>query len=141
MAVAIRYKPYASGDCKETSMRRDLAKAGIFGLFIGAGVYASASALGTRLPILLQGGIVVAIAFVFFFLLALIEIPMMVFGLRQMARGNSAPRRLLLMTFGFFVAFASVYASAFVLLTEQIALGLVIAALCVARYVSGIWIK
>jgi hypothetical protein len=122
-------------------MKRDLAFVGIIGLLIGAGVYFGASALSAYIPILLQNGIVVAIVFGFLFLLALIEIPMMVFGLRQMARTDSTPRWLLLATFGFFVAFASVYASAFVLLTGQIAIGLVIVALCVARLVSGIWIK
>jgi hypothetical protein len=122
-------------------MKRDFAFVGIIGLLIGAGVYFGASALSAYIPILLQDGIVSAIAFCFLFLLALVEIPMMVFGLRQMARRDSTPRRLLLATFGFFVAFASVYASAFVLLTGQIALGLVIVALCVVRFISGIWIR
>jgi hypothetical protein len=122
-------------------MRRDLLSSGIIGLLAGAGVYLGASALSARLPILLQSGIVVAIVFGFLFLLVLIEIPMMLFGLRQMARGDSTPRRLLLATFGLFVAFASVYASAFVLLTGQMALGLVIVGLCVVRFISGIWIK
>ena len=121
-------------------MKRDLEFAGIIGLLVGVGVYAGAGALSARIPILLQDGIVVAIAFGFLFLLALIEIPMMIFGLRQMTRSDST-RRLLLATFGFFVAFASVYASAFVLLTGQIALGFTIVALCVARLVSGIWIR
>jgi hypothetical protein len=122
-------------------MKRDLALAGIIGLLIGAGVYAGASALSTRLPILLSGVILGVTAFAFFFLLALIEVPLMVFGLRQMARSHSTPRRLVLATFGFYVAFASVYASAFVLLTGQIALGLVIAAMCLARLVSGVWVE
>ena len=122
-------------------MKRDFAFVGIIGLLIGAGVYFGASALSARIPTLLQGTLLVAIAFAFLLLLALIEIPMMVFGLRQMARSASTPRRLLLATFGFFVAFASVYASAFVLLTGQIVLGLVIASLCVVRFIGGIWIR
>jgi len=122
-------------------MKRDFAFVGIIGLLIGAGVYFGASALSARIPTLLQGTLLVAIAFAFLLLLALIEIPMMVFGLRQMARSASTPHRLLLATFGFFVAFASVYASAFVLLTGQIVLGLVIASLCVVRFIGGIWIR
>ncbi|MCI0475341.1 MAG: hypothetical protein L0Y55_03785 [Anaerolineales bacterium] len=122
-------------------MKRDLGLAGTIGLLCGAGVYAGASALSTRIPILLQGTLLGAIALAFFFLLALIEVPLMMFGLRQMARSDSTPRRLVLATFGFFVAFAAVYASAFVLLTGQIALGLAIAAVCLARVVSGIWIE
>ncbi len=121
-------------------MRRDLLFSGILGLLIGAGMYAGASALSAHIPILLPGLILGAIVFAFFFVLALIEVPMMVFGLRQMARSPSMPRRLLVAAFGFYVAFASVYASACVLLTGQIAFGLVIAAMCVVRLVSGIWI-
>jgi hypothetical protein len=122
-------------------MQRDLTLSGIIGLLIGAGAYAGASALSARLVILLHGTIVIAIAFVILLLLALLEVPMMVLGLRQMARSNSTPRWLVVATFGFYVAFAAVYASAFVLLTGQIAWGLVIAAVCVARLGSGIWIE
>jgi len=122
-------------------MQRDLALTGMVGLFVGAALYAGASALSTRIPILAQGTVVAAIVFAFLLLLALFEVPMMLFGLRQMARSAFTPRRLLLGTFGIYVAFASFYASAFVLLTGQIALGLVIAAVCVARLGSGIWIE
>jgi hypothetical protein len=122
-------------------LKRDFALSGIIGLFCGVSVYTAASALCARLPTLFRDTILVAIAFAFFLLLALIEMPMMVFGLRQMARSASTPHRLLLATFGFYVAFASVYASALVLLTGQIALGLVIAGMCLARFGSGIWIK
>ncbi|MEW5719447.1 MAG: hypothetical protein AB1817_12515, partial [Chloroflexota bacterium] len=97
-------------------MRRELLFSGILGLLIGAGMYAGASALSTRIPTLLPGLILGATALAFFLLLALLEIPMMAFGLRQMARSSSTPRRLVAATFGFYVAFASVYASAFVLL-------------------------
>ena len=122
-------------------MRRDLLFSGVIGLLVGAGVYFGTSALSARIPILLQGTLLGAIAFMFFFLLALIEVPIMLLALRQMARSASTPRRLLLATFGFFVAFASVYASAFVLLTGQIVLGLGITSLGVVRYIGGIWIR
>jgi len=122
-------------------LKRDLLASGIIGLATGAGIYAGASALSARIPLLLQGTIVTAITLVILLSLALLEIPMMLFGLRQMARSHSTPRRLIVGTFGFYVAFAAVYASAFVLLTGQIALGLVIAAVCLARLVSGIWIE
>jgi hypothetical protein len=136
MPHAIRYLPALRKD-----MRRDLFFSGIIGLLAGAGVYASASALSTRIPILLQGMLLGTTAFAFFFLLALIEVPIMLLAVRQIARSSSTPRRLVLVTFGFFVAFASVYASALVLLTGQIAPGLAIVVVCVARFVSGIWIK
>jgi hypothetical protein len=122
-------------------MQRDLALTGLVGLFGGAALYAGASALSTRISILAQGAVVAAIVFAFLLLLALLEVPMMLFGLRQMARSASTPRRLLLATFGIYVAFASFYASVFVLLTGQIAWGLGIAVVCVARLGSGIWIE
>ncbi len=122
-------------------MQRDLALTGLVGLFGGAALYAGASALSTRIPILAQGTVVATIVFAFLLLLALFEVPMMLFGLRQMARNASTPRRLLLTTFGIYVAFASFYASVFVLLTGQIAWGLGIAAVGIVRWASGRWVK
>lgn len=130
------YTPRLKGN-----LRRDLFLSGSLGLLIGASVYAGASALSVRIPILLQGIIVLAMALVIFLALALLEIPLMVFGLRQMARSTTTPRRVVLVTFGIFVAFAAVYASLFVLLTGQITLGLVIVAVCVARLGSGVWVR
>jgi hypothetical protein len=122
-------------------LKRDLVIAGTIGLLIGAGVYASASASSEFVPSLVQGVFGITIAFAFFLLFALVEVPMMLMALRQMVRSIWTPRRLLLATFGFYVAFPSVYASAFVLLTGQFARGLVIAAVCIARFVSGVLIK
>lgn len=122
-------------------MKRDLITAGFVGLLIGAALYAGASMLSTRLPILVQGTLFAAIVFAFLLLLALFEVPMMVFGLRQMARSASTPRRLLRATFVIYVAFAAFYASLFVLLTGQVAWGLVIVAVCGLRWVSGRWME
>jgi len=122
-------------------MKRDFVLAGLTGLAVGFGVYAGASALSTVIPILLPSLFLAAITFGFFFILALLEIPVMLFGLRQMARSSTTPRRLLLGTFALYVMFASVYASMFVLLTGQIAWGIVLAALCLARFASGALIR
>ncbi len=122
-------------------MQRDLALTGLVGLFGGAALYAGASALCTRIPILITSTLIAAMVFAFLLLLALLEVPMMVFGLRQMARSASTPRRLLLTVFAIYVAFAAFYASLFVLLTGQIAWGLGIAAVCVVRWGSGKWVK
>ncbi len=121
-------------------MKRDMLVAGALGFFVGAVIYASASGLSRLLPILVQGFLLVAIVFVFLFAIAAIEIPVMVFGMRQIVRSTS-PRRLLVGTFGIYVAFASVYASAFVLLTGEILLGLVLAGLACIRLASGVWIR
>lgn len=122
-------------------MRSDLTIAGIVGLVIGASIYVGASALSTLIPILLSLFFLVAVTFLFLLALSLVEIPMMLFGLRQMARSSSTPRRLLAGTFAFYVMFASVYASIFVLLTGQISWGLVLAALGLIRFASGMWIR
>lgn len=111
------------------------------GLLLGAAIYFGASAVAARIPILVHGGVGVAIVFAILLLISLAEMPMMLFGLRQMARSSATPRVFLIGTYTIFVVFASVYASIFVLATAEFALGLALAALCVARFVSGVWIK
>lgn len=122
-------------------MKRDLILAGWVGLLLGIGLYIGASALSTRIPILLSLSLFSTITFVFLFALSVVEIPIMLFGLRQMARSSSTPRRLLIGTFAFFVMFASVYASMFVFLTGQMSWGIALAALCLVRFASGMWIR
>lgn len=122
-------------------MKRDLILAGLIGLLVGAALYAGASALSTRIPLLVQGALFATIVFAFLLLLALLEVPMMVLGLRQMARSASPPRRLVCVTFAIYVAFAAFYASLFVLLTGQIVWGLAIVAVCLVRLVSGRWVE
>lgn len=122
-------------------MKRDLLWTGIVGLLGGSALYAGASVLSLRIPIFLAHPLVTASIFAFLLLLALLEVPMMVFGLRQMARSASTPRRLLQVMFAIYVAFAAFYASLFVLLTAQIAWGLVIVAVCVLRWLSGRWVR
>lgn len=122
-------------------MKRDLILAGLVGLIVGICLYLGASALSTLIPTLLSLSLLVAVTFLFLLALSLVEIPMMLFGLRQMARSSATPRRLLAGTFAFYVMFASVYASIFVLLTGQIGWGIALAALCLVRFASGMWIR
>jgi hypothetical protein len=118
-----------------------IAIAGIFGLLAGAGIYWGATALAQHIPTLLQGGMGVAIAFVILLLISLAEMPMMLFGLRQMARSQTSPRGLVIGTFIVFVMFAAIYASVFVLITGEFAWGLVLVTLCVVRYAGGAVLK
>ena len=122
-------------------MRRGFVVSGLVGLALGAAIYFGAGAVAARIPILVRGGIGVAIVFAILLLISLAEMPMMLFGLRQMARSPSTPRGMLIGTYTIFVVFASVYASIFVLMTAEFALGLALAALCIARFASGAWIK
>ncbi len=122
-------------------MRRDLVVSGLIGLFVAAGIYFGAGAVSARIPVLIQGGAGAVIVFAILLLISLVEMPMMLFGLRQMARSQTTPGALVIGTFMVFVIFASVYASIFVVLTNEFAWGLVLAALCLARFASGVLVK
>ena len=118
-----------------------LAIAGLIGLLVGAGIYAGAGALAQHIPTLLQGGVGAAIVFAILLLISLAEMPMMLFGLRHMTRSQTMPRVLVVGTFTFFVMFAAVYASVFVLITGEFEWGLALAALCLVRYAGGAMLK
>ena len=122
-------------------MNHDRAFSGFVGILLALVLYGSASVLSTFIPILLQGDLLIAICFAFCLALSLVEIPMMIFGLRQMNKSATTPRRLILATFGFYVMFASVYASLFVLLTGQIGGGSALAVLAFVRLASGVMIR
>ena len=114
---------------------------GTVGLLAGAVVYWGAGAVAQRIPILVQGGVGAAIVFVTLLLISLIEIPMMLFGLRYLVRSQITPRALVIGAFTVFVMFASVYALVFVLLTGEFTWGLVLAALCLLRFTGGALLK
>lgn len=122
-------------------MKRELILAGILGLGLGMAIFAGASALSTLVPILLRARLVVILAFVFLLLLSVIEIPVMIVALRQMARHTTTPPRLFVATFAAFVMFASVYAAIFVLLTGETGWGITLAALCLVRFAGGVLVR
>ncbi len=122
-------------------MKLNVALPGLVGIILAFLLYAFASALSTIIPILLQGNLLMVIALAFFLALSFIEIPMMIFGLREMAHSATTPRRLVAGTFAFYVMFAAVYASIFVLLTGQIVWGSALAALCLVRFASGLALR
>jgi hypothetical protein len=111
------------------------------GLLAGAGIYLGAAAIAQHIPILLQSSAGAAIVFAALLAFSLAEMPMMLIGLRHMARSQVTPRVLLIGLFTIFVMFAAVYASVFVLVTGEIALGLLLAALCFVRYAGGAVLK
>jgi len=122
-------------------VKRDLMFAGILGLGLGMAIIVGASVLSTLVPILLRARLVVILAFVFFFVLSVIEMPLMIVALRQMARRPSTSPRLVRTTFVIFVMFAAVYAAMFVVLTGQIIWSIVLAALCLVRFASGVLVR
>ena len=115
--------------------------AGLLGLLAGGVIYWGAGALAQHIPILLQGGPGVAIAFAILLLISLAEMPMMLFGLRHMARSPTTPRGFMIGTFAAFVMFAAIYASVFVLISGELVWGMVLAALCLVRYAGGAVLK
>ncbi len=122
-------------------MRRDLVVFGLVGLGIGLSIYFGAGAVAARIPIMVQGGIGAIVVFAVLLAFSLVEMPVMLFGLRQMARSQTTPRAMVIGTYAVYVTFASVYASAFVVLTNEFAWGLGLAALCVARFASGALVR
>ncbi len=114
---------------------------GIAGLAIGGLVFAVASLFKNRIPLLIEGGIGVGIVFLVLLLMALAEIPVMVWALRRMVRDASTPRAVVLGTHVVYNSFAAVYAAAFVLVTGRETLGLVLAGVGLLRFITGIWIR
>ncbi len=121
-------------------MKRDLAIAGVIGILIGASVYWGASALSEWVVTVVHGLFGVALVFGFALFLSLAEIPLMVFSFRQMAR-STTPRLLLAGAFGFYVAFAAVYAALFVILTGEAPSGIILVVLMFVRWVSGVFVR
>ncbi|MDE3091385.1 MAG: hypothetical protein KGJ80_18620 [Chloroflexota bacterium] len=121
-------------------MARGMIVAGIIGLAVGALIFLGARTIAAYWPNLIQG-VGAAMVFLFLLLISLAEMPLMLYGFRQMARGKLTPRSLLAGAFGVYVAFGAVYAAIFVLLTSQFALGLALASLCLARFLSGGLVK
>ncbi len=122
-------------------MKGSLLIAGIVGLLLSAAIYWGGSIVARRIPILVTSPVGAGIVFALLLAVALAEMPIMIFGLRQMARSLNTPRPALNGTFVIYVTFAAVYAAAFVLVTGQFAWGLVLAALSLVRLASGIVIK
>lgn len=122
-------------------MKRDLAIFGLIGLGLGTAIFLSAGAIAARIPILVQGEFGVLTVFAILLAISLAEMPLMLFGLRQMARSQTTPRALFIGTHAVYVTFASVYASIFVVLTNEFAWGLALAALCIARFASGALVR
>jgi uncharacterized membrane protein len=122
-------------------VRRGFGVAGLIGLLLGAAIYFGAGSIAVRIPILIQSSVGAVIVFAILLLISLAEMPMMLYGLRQMARSQTTPRALVIGTFTVFVIFASVYASIFVVLTNEFAWGMVLAALCLARFAGGMLVK
>jgi hypothetical protein len=74
----------------------------------------------------------------FLLLFSLAEIPLMLFGMRHMV-GSASGARPATLTNAAFTFFAAVYAAPFLLLTGRIGIGIVLAGLCLVRFLSALW--
>ncbi len=113
--------------------------AGAVGLVLSLLFYAVATGLEAFWPrplSLFPLSLIIGIAL---FGISIAEIPVMVFGIRQMAK--SAPPLLSLLLAGFYVAFGSVYAALMLFLTGAREWGSALAALCLARFISLLWAR
>lgn len=123
-------------------MKRDLTFSGILGLFVGSLVFFTSNWVRSFIPVLLPGFVLALATFIVLLVIALIEMPMMVFALRKMAQSTTPPK-IIAAGFAFYAMFAAVYASIFILLTDvnYFYLGAILAAVGIARFVSGIFIR
>ena len=83
------------------------------------------------------------VVFLIILLIAIIEMPIMAFGLRKIAQSADVPRKIIAGGFFFYVMFAAVYAGMYILVTgdQYFYFGTVLAALLLARFASGIFIR
>jgi hypothetical protein len=77
------------------------------------------------------------LAFLLFF--SLVEIPLMIWGMRRMV-GSPSGRRLAGLTTAAFTFFAAVYALPFLLLTGRAGVSLALAGLGLVRWAGAVWL-
>ena len=107
---------------------------------VGRPIIVLPHALGGE-PWALQGTAQLAV-YLFLLGLALAEIPLMVAGLRAMARSETRADWILYSGNLAFVFFAAVYALIFILITNRLDLGLTIAGTGLLRLIAGvIWVR
>jgi len=106
-------------------------------------IYAVVAWFKYYLPALISGLTGTLVVFAVLLLLALAEMPMMLFAMRHLARSPSSPSGLITLTNTGYVAFAFVYATIFVLVTgdNYYSLGNLLAALSLIRFASGALVK
>ena len=121
--------------------RTRIALTGLVGL-IGA-VVCTAFCLGVvtqeGYPIIITNSWIVLGLFAFLALFSVVEIPVMIFGLRRIAESpNPRANLIVLITTGAYTFFAAVYAAPFILLTGNLWAGAALAGLSVVRFISAV---
>lgn len=123
-------------------MKRDIAISGILGLVLGLFFFFFANWLKSLIPILVADFITTIVVFAILLSFALIEMPTMVFAIRLLS-STTISRRVVDGAFLFYVAFASIYAMIFILLSgnDHPYFGTWLAALGLVRFLSGVFLR
>ncbi len=118
--------------------RSAMAVSGAVGILLAALIYFLASRLSGAFGPFVPMREAEVVVFTILFVVSLLEMPMMVFGLRQLRRAkiNSL---LVCSVNSFYVAFAAVYASVQVLLFGGSNLAALLAGLSLVRWISTSW--
>ncbi len=93
------------------------------------------------LPLFIEDSVVAVLIFVVLFALAIGEMPLMVFAMQKMSASVSTPRVLLIGMNAAYVGFTSVYGALYLLATREFFGAVILAAVGVFRFASGIWIR
>jgi hypothetical protein len=95
--------------------------------------------IGSFIPILVDQPLFVWLFFAFLLFFSIVEIPVMILGLRRIAASptRSARQVALMVSIGY-VFFAAVYAAPFILLTGWLGLGAILASLSLVRFISAV---
>ena len=121
------------------NLRSQLALSGGLGVVGGAALMGGAFFLWQRMgirPLVTGWATWLLLGFLLTFSLA--EIPVMIFGMRQMGSSDSGGR-LAVVTNAAFTLFAAVYAVPFLLLTGRVGIGVALAALSLVRLAGALW--
>lgn len=117
--------------------------AGFLGLAIGVSVFAGATLVKTHISWLAPSLNASLLVFAIIFLIAILEMPFMAFGLRQIAAARTVPRKMIAVGFLAYVGFAAVYAGIYVLVTgdQYFCLGSVLTGLGLVRFFTGVYVR
>lgn len=122
------------------NLRSQLALSGGLGVVGGAALMGGAFFLWQRMGLIspLVTGWATWLLLGFLLTFSLAEIPVMIFGMRQMGSSASGGR-LAVVTNAAFTFFAAVYAVPFLLLTGRVGIGVALAALSLVRFAGALW--
>ncbi len=122
--------------------RLNIIITGLIGVFCAVllTIFCILAVLQEWFPIFLSSGLYVWGFFLFLAFFSVVEIPVMIFGMRNIATNdNPKAAYIVLFTNAVYTLFAAVYAAPFILLTGGIWAGSALASLTLARFASSVF--